>query len=145
MAPMRIRRRESGFTLVEVVIAILLLALIALPLMMALVTGRTASGRSARSVLATAAIHRVSEHLKAYVTADRSLARGPGVGADGWSLPGDRSGSWALAAGRHELDGATWAPDLAAYGGRLAYDVTVRQTPSGPVPTVTFDMTWDEP
>lgn len=108
-------------------------------------SGSMSVGRFERRTAAVDAARRVAEELKQYVTADRSLVNGPGAGLDGWSLPGDLSGSWALAEGSHPLDSAVWAAPLAAYGGTLSYTVAVRNTPSGPQPDVTFRVDWAEP
>ena len=139
------RPSEQGYTLVEVVIATLIIAMMAGPMMSVALTGRMSVGRTDRRVAAAASVRRLSETLKAFVTADRTLALGPGSGADGWTLPGDDSGAYALAAGHHALQVSQWAPALAAYQGAIAYDVAVRSTPSGPQPDVTFSIAWSEP
>jgi hypothetical protein len=131
--------------LVEVVISILLFALMAGPILSVALSGRMAAGRFDRRIAAAAAVRRVSEHLKAYVTADRSITRGPGEGVDGWTLPGDASMRGALEPGHHELAPAQWVPSLASYSGTISYDVAVRQTPSGSEPDVSFKVDWQEP
>lgn len=136
---------ERGSSLMEVIVAILLLAMMATPIMSVALSGRMASGRADRRIAAAAAIRRVSEHLKAYVTADRALARGPGDGDDGWALPGDASKASALDPGHHELEPAVWVPALAPFSGKISYDVSVRRTPSGAEPSVGFRVSWDEP
>lgn len=136
---------RAGTTLIEVIIATLLFALVAVPVMSVALTGRMSSGRFDRRVAAAAAMRSMSESLKAYVTADPALAAGPGAGVDGWSLPGDASGLRALAPGRHDLNVAQWAPVLAPYGGKVSYTVVAAATPLGPQPTATFSVTWDEP
>lgn len=139
------RAANAGFSLVEVVVSMLLIGIMAASFMSIALTGKMSSGRVQRRVAAAAAIRQTSEALKSFVTADRSLARGPGVGVDGWRLAGDQSGLYALDAGHHTLDAAVWAPDLAAAGGTIAYDVTVHAAPLGPQPTAEFSVTWDEP
>lgn len=129
----------------EVIVSILLLAMMATPIMSVALSGRMASGRADRRIAAAAAIRRVSEHLKAYVTADATLARGPGDGDDGWRLPGDSSKLPALGPGHHELEPARWSPALETYSGRISYDVEVRSTPSGAQPSVSFSVSWTEP
>lgn len=144
--PMKNRRPASrGHTLVEVVISMLLIALVFSLSMPAFLTGKMAIGRSERRDAAADAIHRLSEELKEFVTADRTIVDGPGTGSDGWSLPGDRSGTWALAPGTHDLEPATWAAALMPYQGTLSYMVTIRATPSGPEPNVSFRVAWTEP
>ncbi|MDE2509758.1 MAG: prepilin-type N-terminal cleavage/methylation domain-containing protein [Elusimicrobia bacterium] len=139
-------RREQGSSLVEVVISILLMAMLAVPIMSVAMSGHMAAGRAARRVAAAAAVRRISEHLKAYVTADRTLVRGPGDGDDGWHLPGDQGAREALGPGRHVLDPTRWLPaELTAVGGRISYDVTPRRTPLGIEPDVRFSVGWDEP
>ncbi len=123
----------------------LLIGFMAASFMSVALTGKMSHGHIERRIAAAAAIRRASETLKAFVTADRSLSRGPGVGMDGWSLSGDQSGLSALEAGHHDLDVGTWAPELAPVGGAVAYDVTVRAAPLGPQPTVAFSVTWNEP
>lgn len=139
-------RGNRGSTLAEVVVAVLIVAMMAGPIMSVALTSTMSSGRGARRVQAASDLRRVSEHLKAYVTADRSVAPGPGVGPDGWALPGDSSGLGALEPGHHELAPARWAPDLAPYKGTISYDVALAtRTPSGPQPDVTFSVSWEEP
>src|SRR4051812_43834760 len=107
--------------MVEVVVAILLIAMMTGPMMSVALTSRMSVGRTDRRMAASICAKRVSEALKAYVTADRSLAFGPGMGADGWSLPGDQAGGYALGAGLHDLDSALWLQPLASYQGRISY------------------------
>jgi len=130
--------------MVEVCVSVLLVALMSAPIMSTVLTSSMSSRRGDRRMSAAAAVRGVSEHLKAFVTADRTLVRGSGEGTDGWTLPGDRSGMYALAPGRHELDAARWAPGLADCGGQIAYEVVVRASPAGPEPTVTFTVSWSD-
>jgi len=139
---------RAGFTLLEVVVAMLLIGIMSVMCMPAFLTGRMADGRANRSVAAADAVRRLAEELKLYVTADPALANGPGTGVDGWFLPGDTSGLRALESGVHNLDlahQASWAAPIAPLGGALSYTVAVRSTPAGPQPTVTFLVSWQEP
>lgn len=140
------RKRQGGQTLIEVVIASLLLAMMTVPIMGAALSGRKLTARTSRRLQAAADARRAAEALKAYVVADPTLVSGPGVGLGGWVLPGDTSGLSALAAGHHDLDPATWLADLAAapYNGTISYDVTVRSTPQGPQPDAAFNVKWTD-
>ncbi len=142
---MRLKSR-SGHTLVEVVIASLLIGMMTVPIMATVYNGRRLTERTTRRVQAAAHVRRLTEALKPYVVADKSLAQGPGTGALGWNLPGDTSPLTALAAGRHDLDPEVWLPDMhaAPLNGRISYDVAVRLTPQGPQPDVTVQVAWDE-
>lgn len=135
----------EGYTLVEVIIATMLVAMMTVPIMSLALTSRMSSGRLERRLAAANAIREISEKLKLYVTADRALAAGPGEGLNGWSLPGDRSGLPALAAGRHQLSTEIWAPALQPYKGEISYEVKPLATPAGPMPDVTFLVEWVEP
>ncbi len=138
-------RGSRGSSLAEVVIAILIVAMMAAPIMSVALTSTMASGRGSRRVAAASAVRRLSEHLKSYLTADAAVTAGPGQGPDGWNLPGDLSAMPALRAGHHELTPGLWAPELSAYQGRISYDVTLGSTTTGPQPNVVFNVTWTEP
>ncbi|MBI4371770.1 MAG: hypothetical protein HY552_05685 [Elusimicrobia bacterium] len=125
--------------------ATLLVAFMTVPVMALLLSARLSMGRQSRQVAAAAAVRRLSEVLKAYVVADLSLAPGPGAGPEGWSLPGDRRGGYALADGVHELDPALWAVDLSSYSAVVRYQVTTVGTPAGPQSRVSFEVSWKEP
>ncbi len=136
--------RQNGQTLLEVIIATLLLAMMVVPIMGAAMGGRQLAAKTSHRLQAAADARHIAEALKAYVVANTTLASGPGGGINGWLLPGDASGLNALAAGHHELTAAAWLPELAAapYNGRISYDVTVRATPQGPQPDVVFNVLW---
>ena len=127
--------------------SILLVAIMTGPIMSVILNSAMSSGRAQRRLEAAAAVRRLSEHLKAYVTADRSVAAGPGSGLDGWSLPGDASGRAALQDGHHELSPDLWLSSLSPkpYSGSISYDVTGRLTPLGTEPDVRFAVSWTEP
>jgi len=140
------RTRQGGQTLIEVVIASLLLAMMTIPIMSAAFGGRQLTAKTSRRLQAAADARHAAEALKAYVVADATLAAGPGVGIGGWVLPGDTSGLNALAAGHHVLSPSVWMPDLAPapWNGNISYDVTIRSTPQGPQPDVAFNMQWTD-
>lgn len=143
-----------GQTLIEVMIASLLLAIITVPIMTAALGGRKLVVKSSQRLEAAAGARRAAEALKAFVVSesvvdDPSLVPGggPGVGSDGWALSGDLSGLNALDEGTHTLSPSEWLPSLAAspYNGTISYTVTRRSTPQGPQPDVAFTVTWVEP
>lgn len=136
---------NGGHALVEVVIAMLLLLIASSAITGTVLTGRQSSGRTVRRAQAAQAVRRVTEALKIYQTADPTAATGPGNAPNGWGLPGDDCGCAAFSIGRHNLDSAVWAPDLAAQGGAISYRVRMRNTALGPQPSVTFNVTWAEP
>ncbi|HEX4047479.1 MAG TPA: hypothetical protein VH309_06575 [Elusimicrobiota bacterium] len=140
-------RHDRGSSLIEVIISVLLVAMIAVPIMSTALNGAMTAGRTQRRMEAAAAVRRLSESLKAYVTADRTVAPGPGTGADGWVLPGDSSGRGALESGHHPLSAELWLAPLAPqpYSGTISYDVNARATPEGPEPDVSFAVSWTEP
>ena len=140
------RTRRGGQSLIEVVIATLLLAMMTVPIMAAALSGRQLTARTTRRLQAAGHARHAAEALKAFVVADTTLISGPGAGPGGWSLSGDASGLNALAPGHHDLDPAEWLGDLAAqpYYGTLSYDVTVRATPQGPQPDVVFNVQWTD-
>lgn len=142
---MKTKLGRRGTSLVEVVVAMLIVGLLSALCMPIFLTGRLSEGRAERRAAAADVAHRLSEELKAYVTADPSLAPGPGGGVDGWSLPGDTSGRRALAAGPHPLNSALWAGRLAEFRPNISYTVEVRRSPSGPQPDVVIQVEWQEP
>ena len=138
---------NRGNTLVEVVLAMLLIGIMCALVMPVFLSGSMAAGRSERREAAADAVRQLSEELKSYVTANPALATGPGDKnkSNGWSLRGDSKVQEALAPGKHELDVTQWAKPLVAYKGKLSYTVIPNQTLSGNQPKVQFDVTWDEP
>ena len=140
------KTRRGGQSLVEVIIATLLIAMMTIPIMTAAMGGHQLTGKTSRRLQAAADARQAAEALKAYVVADTTIVSGPGIGTGGWALPGDASGLNALAAGHHDLNPATWLAGLSAppFNGTISYDVTVRSTPQGPQPDVTFNLQWTE-
>lgn len=130
--------------MIELVIAVLIIGVMTAPMVTIGLSGRINMAKTDRRLAAAAAVRKVSEALKAYVTADRTVANGPGSGATGWMLPGDSSNLPALESGTHTLDVSTWAPSLASVGGTLSYTVTQRSTPSGTMADVAFTISWND-
>ncbi len=145
---MRARRsRRAGYTLLEVLIALVIVCVIVVSSFSVTLVSRQNRGRIDRRTAAALATREVAQKLKMFVTADRTLAHGPDAGVDGWSLHGDRCNCYALADGQHNLDPAVWMPSLAAapYNGTISYTVATTPTAVGPQPTVTFAVNWSEP
>lgn len=139
------RGPEGGYTLVEVIIAMLLVLIMSSAIMGTALTGRQSTGRTVRRAQAAQAVRRVAEALKVYRTADTAAAAGPGGAPNGWGLPGDSCGCAAFQNGVHNLSPAVWTPELTAQGGAISYTVTTANTALGPQPTVAFNATWTEP
>ncbi len=139
---------RSGNTLIEVVIAVLLVGIMVTGMMSVAVTGH-GSGRVTHRAAAALAGQNLLDALKAYVTADQTLVKGPGSGAGqaSWRLPGDSCGCYALASGMHALDASLWLTALAGapYQGTISYTVTNAATPNGDQPTVALSIAWTEP
>ena len=136
-----------GTTLVEVVIGIMLVAVIGLSLMSIALTSRRNTGRIDRKTAAAMAGKKILDNLKNYVTSDTSASTGPGIGAGGWTFPGDGCACYAFADGAHALDAASWLPALAGapYNASVGYTVTSAVTVNGKQPTVALSIKWTEP
>lgn len=84
---------RAGFSLVEVMVAILLTAIIVTSVFAVAVTAQKSSGVFDRKVITNYAASQLLDRLRNYVTASTSGAgtdRGPnGTGAQSWTLPGD--------------------------------------------------------
>lgn len=138
---------SRGSTLIEVVISILIVAVVTMSVFSVALVGRQSKGRATRRAAAAFAQRRLLEELKNYITADIEAVPGPGAFPNGWGLPGDHCGCWALTAGTHRLDADVWLPQLAGrpYNGVISYLVTTEAVSVGDLPTVTASVAWDEP
>jgi len=139
----RFKKKRGGTTLMEIVIAVLVLGMTAAAVMPVFLTSAMSTKRVDRRQAAVDCIRRLTEELKGYVAADHINVTGPGGGTNGWYLPGDTSGKWALQEGAHSLDPRVWCPSLADCAVAVSYTVTVRYTMSGPQPDVSVTVDWD--
>ena len=99
--------KRKGFTLVEIVIAILISAMVAMATFSIFTSTAVGHKRSTKKELASLAIRMVSEQLKAYVTSDNSnfLPQRPN---NNWRLCNhlnqcDTYNGWALQSGTHNI------------------------------------------
>ena len=142
----RARSARCGFTLVENLVAVMLISVVVTSVFSLVLTAKMGSKKTGRRAEALYYVSRYREILKSYVTADRSQP-GPGVGG-GWALPGD-SLPYALQPGQHVLTGALPASFTAfPVNGQLSYLVTdVPCSPTLPPPnpqcqSVSFSVAW---
>lgn len=126
-ASRRARAARRGFTLVETLVGVMLIAVVVTSVFSLVLTARMTSVKSERRGQAVLYQRRVLEALKPYVRADPSA---PGPTAS-WRLPGDTVNGWALAAGGHDV--SSWLSSkfcsLDPSNCKLTY--TVVDTPSG--------------
>ncbi|MBI3300345.1 MAG: prepilin-type N-terminal cleavage/methylation domain-containing protein [Elusimicrobia bacterium] len=136
----RARVARRGYTLVETMIAVLLVSVVVTSVFSMVLTARTGVNKSGKKGQAVFYLREVVEALKTYVTADLT-APGP----NSWQLPGDTCGCWALQAGAHNATGYlptsfTGAPT----SGQLTYDVIDMACGAATCKQVTFNLTWNE-
>ena len=162
---------DRGFTLVEVIVAVLLTGVIVSSVYSVALSSRRGGGKADRRLLGAQASKAVAATLRNYVTADSNLVpggaltiHGPNVlnptGVTQWSLhtPGppaiqtDSLGSvWALATGTHRIecpaavgsDGPCFLPRILRTAPFNGYiEYTVA---AGSPPQVTINVVWTEP
>jgi len=162
-------KNQNGFTLVEIVVAMLLTAIMAGSMFSLALTARQGGARGFRKLVADQAARQLSEQLKSYVTIDyasTSGIAGPGRGANKWSMNDTTvvpniqddcgTGSWptdcyALALGNHNIKGYLPAWFAAApYNATILYTVSSAEsitygTKTGNVLNVNVTTDWDEP
>lgn len=169
---LRATDRRAGYTLVEVVIALLLSSVMVTAVFSVALTSKQGGGKSDRKLVASQASKRVTAALRNYVTgcscdattgfcgADCGFAGfegpTPRVGVASWYFndPGNavndsRGDVWALASGVHNITGTGVLPQWflnAPYNGYVSYSVNNSQVVDGrPVPQVTLNVIWTEP
>lgn len=144
--------RESGFTLVETLIAVLLISVVVTSVFSLALTSKTSGIKTERRAVGLLYVRRTMEKVKAYVTADTSAAMAATVGAPAnWHMPEDACNGglgtcssatcWALEACIHDvtalLPQKLRDPPINA---KMTY--TVQDV--GLAKKVSFQMTWDE-
>ena len=145
--------KKAGFTLVEVVIATLLLAVGVAGVFSVTLSARQQDKRHAARDKINQYGRLLQEELKSYVTFEEELTNLQGAPKGSWSHPKDTSQcrQWALSNGcTHDVT-ALLPPELksAPFNARLTYDVFVEAL--GPadnkrnVRRVEITMKWDDP
>lgn len=169
-----LRRRSwesAGYTLVEVMVAMLLTSILVTSVFSVALTVKTGGGKGESKLKAAAGARMVAVLLKNYVTAETGAAStfapnipGPCAGAaNNWSItcngiidacPCGGSACYALDAacgGQHTLTGVMADPggtgfEGAPWNARVSYVVTNTDTVNGrPVPSVVITATWTDP
>ena len=148
-------RGEKGYTLVEVMVAMLLTSIMVTSVFSVALTVKTGGSKGERKIKAAAGARQIAAQLKNYVTGDPTTTTipGPGSGLNSWSM--DSGGvddtscvnCYALTAGSHTLTGVLPASfEAAPFNARVIYFVSTTDTVNGrPVPSVSITTTWDEP
>ena len=143
---LRVRRPNDGFTLVEVVIAALLLSIGITALFSVCVSVRFKVNKDVYSGQMDFYARQLLEDLKSYVTADITILDGAPGNSGSWCHPKDSGcpGGWALAEGDHDVTGMLPASlSNAPVNAKLFYNVKLQTSP--PVRRVDVTMTWDTP
>lgn len=147
------RQDCAGFTLVETLIAVLLISVVVTSVFSLALTAKISSVKTERRASGMFYVRRTTEKLKAYVTADKTAATAVAMGAPvNWKLPEDSCNSglgtcpavcWALDVCTHDVTAMLPAALSAApINAKLAY--TVSSACDSCAKTVTFSYTWDE-
>lgn len=156
-------RGDAGYTLVEVMVAMLLTSIMVTSVFSVALTVKTGGNKGEAKIKAAAGARMVAALLKNYVTAEpgtasTTLIPGPCAGAvNNWSMscngivdacPGGGSNCYALAHGTHTLTGVMGdfeLPPPAGKSARVSYFVDATTLVNGrPVPVVTITTTWTD-
>lgn len=161
---------RAGYTLVEVVIAVLLTSIMVTSVFSVALTSKSGGGKSDRKLLASQAAKRMTSQLRNFVTgcdcdpttgacsAASCTIQGPTNrgGVASWYLndPANevydsRGDVWALASGAHTITGTGVLPQWflnSPYFGSIQYTVDNSAMVNGrPMSRVTLDVVWTEP
>lgn len=159
----RARRGDAGYTLVEVMVAMLLTSIMVTSVFSVALTVKTGGNKGESKIKAAAGARMVAALLKNYVTAEpgtasTTLIPGPCAGAvNNWSIscngivdacPGGGSNCYALAQGTHTLTGVMGdfeQPPPVGKNARVSYFVDATTLVNGrPVPVVTITTNWTD-
>lgn len=172
MGPRYLRRHtksRAGYTLVEIVIAMLLTSIMVTSVFSVALTSKQSGGKSDRRLLAAQAAKRMTSQLRNFVTgcacdagtgacsAASCTLQGPTPrpGVASWylndpvnNINDSRGDIWALTSGLHTITGTGVLPAwflAAPYNASIQYTVDNSVVIDGrPVPRVTLDVVWTE-
>lgn len=157
---------RGGYTLVEVVVAILLTSVMVTSIFSVALTVKTGGNKGDRKIRATAGARLITTQLRNYVTGDplTVLVPGPNAsnGANRWSINGapgyngvgiidSQGNAYALAPNSHTLTNVLPATfEAAPFNARVIYFVTTTDTITDgvntrPIPSVSVTTTWTDP
>ena len=151
---------SSGYTLVEVMVAMLLTSIMVTSVFSVALTVKTGGNKGERKIKAAAGARQVAAVLKNFVTGDptNTMIPGPGVGSNKWSMDGGAvddtscSNCYALTSGSHTLTGILPATfEAAPFNARVIYfvdpagDTITDGVNTRPIPSVSITTTWTDP
>jgi Tfp pilus assembly protein PilE len=157
---------EGGYTLVEVMVAMLLTSIMVTSVFSVALTVKTGGSKGERKIKAAAGARQIAAVLKNYVTAETGTAStgiaagtlaGPCAGAtNNWSMscngvvdtcPDATTTCYALMQGTHTLTGVLGVTfEGAPWNARVTYYVNAATLVNGrPVPAVSITTTWTDP
>ena len=141
-APGKVMKGRQGYTLIEVVVAMLLSCVMIASVFSVALSNKVASSKIDHSLVAVQASRSLQEKLSAYVTSDptNTIIAGPaggGAGLASWSLNragySDSQGTvWALAGGSHVVTGPGLPPAAIVNAGLKSGEATCPGGASGP-------------
>ena len=149
-------KKKNGYTLVEVVVAMLLTSIMVTSVFSVALTTKTVTKKGSRKLIAVQTARQLTGMLKNYVTGDFTTAGldgpGPGTGPNSWSLDSlvgvnDTScvNCYALTTGLHTVTGILpkWFEDPPT-NAVLTYLVGTETVNGSPAPSVTVKVDWTD-
>jgi len=154
---------REGYTLVEVLVAILLSAVMITSVFSVALTTKMGGGKGERRMAAAQVTQSTLKALGNYMTADYSTSTASSAPGGSWIITGDSiqppcASNWALCQGSHTVSGLVPAALAApAFGAQVIYfvdwccaGVCNQPTPARPVPAncqphTTVNVSWSEP
>ena len=111
----KLGKKRAGQSLIEVVMATIIAAMTTTAIFSVILSSFVADFKADKREAAAMALKQAQEILKSYVSAvPTETAYIPGAAVGRWAA--DSSGSWALAAGPHNLDSLVAGPPLTVAG-----------------------------